>query len=382
MSDNKPGILGNLLSHAAFLLNSAAALWLAGCWWASVTNPAEVKYLALFSLTLPFAIIINICFILFWLFSSRKWRLLLSVLVLALCHKPAGAVFGLNFGTEQDMTQGVNRVKVMSWNAHGMGIHNRPRDKQFDENLVQFIKEENADILCLMEYPTPRNDFMNKVTERIIANGKYKDFRFKDDNVLSKIVFLGTAIFSRYPLKNFVPHRLSEYIYMLQADADLPGGQRVRMFFVHLNTFGLSDKDKDYIENVKASGKVSDQDIDSSKSFMTKLNNGYVRRSGETDIAVKIIAQSPYPVLVCGDMNDLPGSYTYTQMRGTLNDVFLEKGRGWGRTYNRLFPTLRIDHMFYDPDALKPVGFVCPYTSLSDHNPLIANFEIIPKAAN
>ncbi len=69
-------------------------------------------------------------------------------------------------------------------------------------------------------------------------------------------------------------------------------------------------------------------------------------------------------------------------MRGELKDAFLEKGRGLGRTYNQIIPTLRIDHMFYDPTVLKPIGFNCEFTSLSDHNPVIVNFEIIPKAAN
>lgn len=378
MNDRKPGILRSIFSHTAFLFNILVAGWMGLCGLASVIDPAEIKYIALFSLTLPFAVVANVFFIIAWLFSSRKLRLLLSLLVLAACYKPATSVFGFNFFGDNDMTRAGNRVKIMSWNSHGMGLHNRPRNKEFDENLVQFIKEEDADILCLLEYPTPRNDFMNKVTKRIIDNGDYKDFRFKDDNILSKIVFLGTAVFSKYPLKNFVPHRLSEYIYMLQADVDLPRGQRVRMFFLHLNTFGLSDNDKAYIESVKAAGTVTDKDIDSSKSFMEKLNAGYERRSAETKIAARIIAQSPYPTLVCGDMNDLPGSYTYTKMRRDLKDAFVEKGKGLGRTYNQISPTLRIDHMFYDTRALQLAGFRCPHTSLSDHNPLIANFEIIP----
>jgi endonuclease/exonuclease/phosphatase family metal-dependent hydrolase len=380
LNDRKPGLLATLFSHAAFLFNILAVLWMGLCGLASVINPAEVKYLSLFSLTLPFAILVNVFFIVLWLFSSRKLRMLMSLLVLLVCYKATISVFGFNYFGDNDVNKAGNCIKIMSWNSHGMGLHNRPRDKEFDENLVQFIKERDADILCLMEYPTPRNDFMNKVTQRIIQNGNYKDFRFKDDNILSKIVFLGTAVFSKYPLRNFVPHKLSENIYMLQADVDLPNSERMRMFFVHLNTFGLTDNDKAYIESVKAAGTVTDKDIDSSKSFMEKLDAGYVRRSVETDKAARIIAQSPYPVLVCGDMNDLPGSYTYTNMRGGLKDVFLEKGKGLGRTYNQISPTLRIDHMFYDPAVLKPVGFACIKTHLSDHNPLITNFEIIPKA--
>lgn len=301
------------------------------CAVAAIIDPADVQYISLFSLTTPFAIVVNLIFALCWLFSLHKLRSLLSVLALLICYKVTLTVFGLNFFGTNDMSDKPGTIKIMSWNSHGMGLHNRPRDKAADKRLLEFINEQNADILCLMEYPTPRHDFANNVTTKIINSNSYKDFRFKDDNVLSKIVFLGTAVFSKYPLKNFVPHKLSEYIYMLQADVEISKGATVRMFFVHLNTFGLSDGDKAYIETVKSNGKLTEQDIDSSKTFMSKLDFGFARRASETAIAVKAITQSPYPVVICGDLNDLPGSFTYTQMRGKLKDAFLEKGVGLGR---------------------------------------------------
>ena len=81
-------------------------------------------------------------------------------------------------------------------------------------------------------------------------------------------------------------------------------------------------------------------------------------------------------MILCGDFNDLPGSYTYNTMKRGLKDAFAEKGRGLGRTYNLFSPTLRIDYIFYDPKMLDIIGFRSPKTRLSDHNPVIANFEI------
>ncbi|MBZ0097799.1 MAG: endonuclease/exonuclease/phosphatase family protein, partial [Taibaiella sp.] len=101
------------------------------------------------------------------------------------------------------------------------------------------------------------------------------------------------------------------------------------------------------------------------------------RRAREVKVAKSVIDASPYPVVICGDLNDLPGSYTYTQMREGLNDAFLQRGRGLGRTYSRLSPTLRIDYIFYAPASFGCIGYKSPYTSLSDHNPVITNLEII-----
>lgn len=378
MQNSKPGFFRQLLSYILLLLNIAAVLWLAGCAWASVTNPEDVKYLCLFSLTVPFAVVVNLFFCFFWLFTRKKLRFLLSLFTLLACYKISLTVFGLNYFGTNDFSTSPNRVKIMSWNAHGMGVFNKPRNKAFDKQLIDFIKEEDPDILCLIEYPTPRSNQMKPFTTKIINNNQYKEFRYKDDNILSAIIYLGTAIFSKYPVHNYIATELSHDIYLIQADIDLPQGQTMRMFFTHLNTFGLTDNQKAYIESVKAGVADANAEIDSSKSFLSRLNAGFIRRSKECIKAASIIAQSPYPVLIAGDLNDLPGSFTYTKMRNGLHDAFLDKGKGLGRSYNQILPTLRIDHMFYDPSALKITGFRCPGTSLSDHNPLIANFEIIP----
>lgn len=375
MQTQQGGLVNKLFRGIFLLLNFFAIIWLIICSIASVTEPAKVKYIALFSLTIPFAIIANVFFVFLWLFTSRKLRALLSAVTLIACYKVCLSVFGFHFFSKNDLVSRPETIKIVSWNAHGMGIYNRPRNKEFDKRLLEFIKSQDADVLCLLEYPTPRASFMKPFTSKIVSNNNYKEFRFKDDNVLSKIVFLGTAVFSKYPFHNFMTYKLSEYIYMLQGDVQLPNGQLIRMFFMHLNTFGLSDHDKAYIEEVKEKGSGY---LDSSSSYVAKLNRGFVRRSKETDIAAGIIEKSPYPVVICGDLNDLPGSYTYTKLRGNLNDAFVSKGAGIGRSYNQIMPTIRIDHMFYDPTALKIIGFDCPKTDLSDHNPLIANFEFLP----
>src|SRR5690606_38970774 len=116
--------------------------------------------------------------------------------------------------------------------------------------------------------------------------------------------------------------------------------------------------------------------VDESRSYLRRCGEAYVKRAIQADSAARIIAKSPYPVLLCGDFNDLPGSYTYQTMRGNLKDAFAARGRGLGRTYNLFSPTLRIDYVFYDPALLRIIGFQSLATTLSDHNPVIANFEI------
>ena len=44
----------------------------------------------------------------------------------------------------------------------------------------------------------------------------------------------------------------------------------------------------------------------------------------QADTIAKYIQQSPYPVIVCGDFNDVPGSYAYRTVKGNLQDVFVK----------------------------------------------------------
>lgn len=379
MKDNKPGFLRKLLRYTLLLLNVGSVVWIALCALAAVKSPLEVRHLALFTLTTPFAILANVLFVIIWLFTSKKIRSLLSLVALMVCYKLIFVVFGFHFG-DNDMAKANDRLRVATWNVHGMGIFKVPRDKAFEKDILNYLKEMDADILCLPEYSVPKTDSMKPYARKIMENGNYPEYRFHYDNTLGTTIFLGTAVFTRHQFFNYKAHALAEYTFLLQGDVALPGGDTMRTFYVHLSTFGLSDDEKAYIEYVKKNSSALTNSLGLTRSFVWKFNYAFEKRAEETDKAAAIIAKSPYPVMICGDFNDLPGSYTYTKLRGNLNDAFADKGQLLGRTYSQILPTLRIDHLFYDPKILKIVGFDCPHTELSDHRPVIANFEIIRKA--
>lgn len=367
------------LGRIVLLLNLGAIVWLGLCVAAAYVHPATVRYLAIFSLSTPFAILVNILFVLAWLIlSTRKIRALLSVVALAASYKVVGAIFAMNYFKENDFSRAPNTIKVMHWNAHGMGLFDEPYSKEQKNKIIEYLAGEDADIISLPEFAVRKAEINTATAKTIMKKGGYKDYRFQADNTLGKNIFLGTAIFSRYEIYGFKAHKLSDYIYMLQGDIVPPGADTIRFFSVHLNTFGLSDNDKDYIEEVASN--TDKADLVRSRSYLWKFNYAFLRRAREVKVAREVIEASPYPVIVCGDLNDLPASYTYTRISEGLRDAFLQRGSGLGRTYSRLSPTLRIDYIFYHPSALRCIGYKSPYTPLSDHNPVIANFQIKSKA--
>jgi endonuclease/exonuclease/phosphatase family metal-dependent hydrolase len=87
------------------------------------------------------------------------------------------------------------------------------------------------------------------------------------------------------------------------------------------------------------------------------------------------INHSPYPVIVAGDFNDTPVSYSYRKIRKGLNDAFVNSGYGAGFTYKGNYPANRIDYILYD-NALKCKYFDIIRVRFSDHYPIAAYFKL------
>lgn len=355
------------------LFNLAAIVWLLLCYAASFISPETLKMLALFSLTTPFALIINLAFVFLWLFTSQKIRALLSVSVLVLCWKMIPAVFGFHYFAENDWTKSENSFKLMSWNVHALGTFDSPLEKEYADGIFSLIKDENPDILCLPEFATEAGPENSPYARKIIKANGYKAYHFNMDNGYGPKIWIGTAVFSKFPLARFKATELSPYIFLVECDITIRG-EVVRVGVVHLKSFGLSDKDKELIEQVKQQKTAP---VNKYKTFIDKFTAAYQLRAQEAEKLRKIISKSPYPVVLCGDFNDLPYSYTYARVKGDLRDAFADKGRGFGRTYNQIIPTLRIDYILYNDNYLKIKAFKTLYSPFSDHSPVMANFEIV-----
>ncbi|MBS1690452.1 MAG: endonuclease/exonuclease/phosphatase family protein [Bacteroidetes bacterium] len=372
----KQGFFNKIFAYTFLGINILVCIWSAMCYMASIVSPARVENIGMLSLSTAFAFFANLFFVFFWLFTRKKWRSFIAVATLILCSKIFLPVFGWNFFTSGNIDNTPGAIKVMDWNVHAFGLYDTDADGK-RQQMMNVIKENAPDILCMEEYNVMKNDSMAPYTKSIMAENGYTEYRFKADNKYedNKNIYLGTAIFSKFPLKNFVAYpldvrrRLIENgaSYLLQADVLLPGNKTLRLFALHLYSSGITSNDINYIEELKGrkvNGKdapdydpdfvdeLNRRDIkpdDHFKVFMFKLNLAYRKRALEADSVAKVVSSSPYPVLICGDFNDVPSSYTYTTVRGKYADAFVSKGKSLGRTFNEIMPTLRIDNIFYDP---------------------------------
>ena len=105
--------------------------------------------------------------------------------------------------------------------------------------------------------------------------------------------------------------------------------------------------------------------------ILKRLKKAYLYRAEQARELSLSIEKSPYPVILCGDFNDTPVSYSYRTISKNLEDCYGKAGRGFWTTYAGPIPGLRIDFILHSP-SLSTKGFLTQKVRLSDHYPVEA----------
>jgi endonuclease/exonuclease/phosphatase family metal-dependent hydrolase len=179
------------------------------------------------------------------------------------------------------------------------------------------------------------------------------------------------AIFSKYPLKNVELIGFDKSLTVngtIRADIQTPEGP-IRLYCVHLQSIDFRPIDYAYLNQVKEKIKP---ELKPTRRIFGKLKIAFIKRAEQANEIHTSIEESPIPVLVMGDFNDTPVSYSYNTILGKLKSSFQEKGSGLGRTYNGSFPNFQIDHILCDSN-FQICDFGIIEKKLSDHFPVRVN---------
>lgn len=79
------------------------------------------------------------------------------------------------------------------------------------------------------------------------------------------------------------------------------------------------------------------------------------------------------PVILGGDFNAPAGDIVHQRFSDVLEDSFAAAGTGWGNTFHRRFPILRIDMLFHSPH-FTAVRAKAVETSHSDHRMVVVDY--------
>ncbi len=331
-----------LFISVLWFFNILAALALLIAYLAPFIDPSLISFPAFFGLAFPLLLFLNIAFVIVWLFVKWKYAFLsLFLLVAGYSHiKPHVQIF------PEKEEQNVDGIKVMTYNVRNYAQQGKKHLKATIDSVKRILETQNPDIICLQE-ATKKN--------RISLKG-YQVIGQIDNYILTRLKVVNTS----YLLDE------TDFKFGVYADVIFEG-DTIRVYNVQLLSYSVS---KDIEEYENDPDKVTPK-----KRFITiaqKLKNGFEARVTETYRLRKSLERSPYPVILCGYLNDTPVSYTYREiMSAGLKDAFTESGSGYGNTYNGYLPKIRIDYIFAS-DQFEIYNYKVLKTHLSDHFPVTA----------
>jgi endonuclease/exonuclease/phosphatase family metal-dependent hydrolase len=357
-------IVTNVLAVLFFLLACLTPYVHPGKWW----------FIAVLGLGFPFLLALVTAFIFFWLIVKPRLAFIPAAALL-IGWKSISVLFAFHTpGSFKLAKKDSAVIRVVSWNvARFIELKkNNNAGSQTRLKMLDILQQQNADILCLQEFHTSTYaEFYDNITAVKELGYPYMCFSYDNDGWQH---YYSSAIFSRLPIiDTAVIHfnRPSMPEALIYADIKA-GNDTLRVYTTHLQSLQLKKADYEKINGIK---NADDGMLSNSKTIFSKLRRGYAGRQGQTDMFRQLLNDCPYPKLVCGDFNDIPNSYTYFTIRGDMQDAFLKKGFGIGRTYAALSPTLRIDYMLADKtfDILQFNRLVKNY---SDHYMLVTDVKL------
>jgi endonuclease/exonuclease/phosphatase family metal-dependent hydrolase len=261
-------------------------------------------------------------------------------------------------------------VKVLSFNVRLFGLYDGKESDTIRSKIFDLLSRQNAGIVCFQEYFTSdAGGFNNTDTLKKILGLSYPHIgRIKN---LRDTEHWGLATFSRFPIINKGTIIFRENIYnnaCIYSDIKV-GKDTVRIYNIHLQSIHFVNDDYHFMENI-AKEKEQKQ-LSGSQQIFRKLKTAFPKRAHQADLVAKHMKECPYPVLLCGDFNDPPTSYSYRTLFNSrkMKDAFVESGWGLGRTYTGAFPAFRIDYILHD-EKFNSYHYGKIKEKLSDHYPV------------
>ena len=313
--------------------------------------PKWFPFLSVLSLFLPFFLVVNLLFFMYWLIQFKKY-IFVSGLVLLLGITFINKFYNLK---STKLPKSEKEFTIMSYNVRLFNKFNWNKKANIPTKISEFLSEKNPDILCVQEY--------SNLEKTQFSNYKYKHV-FKE----GKNIIVGNAIFSKYKIIdkgviNF-PNSTNNAVY---ADI-IKGKDTLRIYSMHLQSIKIStDIEEEEIQKMNES---------KTKYIFRKISSAFTKQQEQALLLKQHYTDCKYKKIICGDMNNSAFSFVYRTIKGSMQDAFESNGEGFGKTYNFKYYPARIDYIFADKNIQINSFETLNDFYNSDHFPLISRLEI------
>ena len=332
-------------------------------------DPAEHPMLANLGLGFPILLVFNLAFLLLWCFVQLRtaWLPLLGFL---LCYGPIRTYSPFNL--PEDKPHGA--IKVLSYNVYLFSSWSEPDAEK--NPIVDYIVKSKADIVCLQEAQASTEGTDN-IYPTLKKHYPYFKLMVKKSPGADNMVLL-----SKYPVlwQDTIPYGSSSnqsVAYMLDIK-----GTKTLVVNNHLESNGLSPDDKEGFKTLVKGNMKTGEAKSQSFHLLNKLGEVSARRAPQAETVARYVRKyldKKVPVILCGDFNDNPLSYTRRTISKDLTDCYVASGNGPGISYHKSGMYFRIDHIFCSDD-FEPYGAkVDNSVTTSDHYPIFCWLKYRPK---
>ncbi len=322
-------------------------------------DPTDHPMLSTVGMTFPFFLLVNLLFLFFWLIF--KWtKIWIPVLGFVVSYVPISIYMPLHTSS----TIPDSAIKFISYNVCGYG-GNHHYDNGLDA-VTDYISEQKADIVCLQEDTGYKGVTMTQAYNKLFP---YNDtIKVVHSSEASNSV----GIHSRYPIIrreeiHYPSDTNGSAAWWLKVDNDT-----LIVINNHFESCHLTQSDRNQYRQI-LHGKMDRDSVRSeSHLLLIKLAEANAKRALQIKTVSEYIrTNSNYPIIVCGDFNDNPISFSRYTIAKDLTDCFVAAGSGIGLSYNQKAFSFRIDHIFCS-DHLIPVDCkVDSKMNASDHYPVL-----------
>lgn len=352
--------IGKLFGYVILGVNVIFAGLFIFCAYSPYINPVVYPVLSCIGLAFPAFLLINICFFLFWLLLHWQYSLI-SFFAFVCCFSSIRTYIPFNFKVEQVPKK---TFKLLSYNVMAFD-EDKKHTKDKPNPILEYLQNCDADVICMQEFimGLDKHHLRKADVDNALKSYPYKVFNKVGENN-------GLACYSRFPI---ISYERLEYeslyngsvVYKIKIEGDT-------MTFInnHLESNKLTYEDKAVYESMIKDPKA-EKVSSGMRLLVSKLAEASSIRAKQAQVIANIIkGYNNSPVIVCGDFNDTPISYTHRVIAQDLDDAFIQSGCGLGISYNQNKFYFRIDNILISKELESYNCTVDNTINDSDHYPI------------
>ncbi len=358
----KNSTVKNFFSKFGFILNIGFSGLLLLVYLSVYVPPDSFWPAAFLGLTYPYLLLINLLFAVFYALRKSP-KILLSLLVILIGYQH---LFNY-FQPFPRLGHKNGDIKMLSFNVNYF-VKDISKKQPSQSRIIEYLQSVDADIICLQETRLFKTGKLSPDGIRNALPG------IKHYQLAHSISYAGPLTLSKYPIFRLGEIRFEHSANMvLFSDIVLKPNDTIRVYNCHFQSYQISPDDYSLTDPGKSG--TNEQQLHEAKLISKKMIIAFSIRARQARTVAAHIRKCPYPVIVCGDFNDTPLSYTYHILGAQLKDAFTEAGFGFSHTYNGILPSFRIDYILFS-QRFKSVSYECDRIDLSDHFPVRAVLKL------